>query len=598
MAKLLKLRRGTTTQHGSFTGAEGEVTIDTDKDTAVVHDGSTAGGTPLAKEDMSNVSSSSIAGRLGADSIATSKIAAGALPTDVTVASANIVDGTIVNADINASAAIANSKLADSGVTAGSVGSSTAIPIITVNAKGIVTGTNTTSIDSTRIDNGTSNVRVTNVGNILVSRTGTDRLTINNSGIDVNGNIVVSGTVDGRDVAADGSKLDNIESGATADQTKADIDGLNINADQLDGQHGSYYQNASNLNAGTVSASRLDTATTQSAGNDSTKIATTAFVQTAVANVVDSAPGTLDTLNELAAALGDDANFASTTATSIGTKLSKSGGEMTGNITMSGSQTVDGRDLSVDGAKLDGIAANANNYSFPYTVSDAASNGTVVQRHSSGYIFANYFNSTDNSVSSGVSGLMCKETNNGDYLRTATAGAVRSFLNVEDGATGDQSGSEIASALNGQNIYTTGNIGRDSNDAFVFTNNSQVDLYINGNNEFRFESDGDFHADGDVIAYSTTTASDENLKKDITIVTDAVTKCEALKGVTFTWKKDDRKSAGLIAQDVEKVLPDAVRKVANLEGDEFLAVNYGAVMSILVESVKELSARVKELEAK
>ena len=50
MAKLLKLRRGTTTQHGSFTGAEGEVTVDTDKETLVVHDGSTAGGTPLAKE--------------------------------------------------------------------------------------------------------------------------------------------------------------------------------------------------------------------------------------------------------------------------------------------------------------------------------------------------------------------------------------------------------------------------------------------------------------------------------------------------------------------------------------------------------------------
>ena len=50
MAKLLKLRRGTTSQHSSFTGAEGEVTVDTTKDTIVVHDGSTAGGTPLAKE--------------------------------------------------------------------------------------------------------------------------------------------------------------------------------------------------------------------------------------------------------------------------------------------------------------------------------------------------------------------------------------------------------------------------------------------------------------------------------------------------------------------------------------------------------------------
>ena len=50
MAKLLKLRRGTTSQHSSFTGAEGEVTVDTTKDTIVVHDGSTAGGHPLAKE--------------------------------------------------------------------------------------------------------------------------------------------------------------------------------------------------------------------------------------------------------------------------------------------------------------------------------------------------------------------------------------------------------------------------------------------------------------------------------------------------------------------------------------------------------------------
>lgn len=49
MAKELKLRRGTTSQHSTFTGAAGEVTVDTDKNTAIVHDGSTAGGYPLAK---------------------------------------------------------------------------------------------------------------------------------------------------------------------------------------------------------------------------------------------------------------------------------------------------------------------------------------------------------------------------------------------------------------------------------------------------------------------------------------------------------------------------------------------------------------------
>lgn len=50
MAFALQLRRGTTAQHSAFTGLVGEVTIDTDKDTIVVHDGSTAGGIPLAKE--------------------------------------------------------------------------------------------------------------------------------------------------------------------------------------------------------------------------------------------------------------------------------------------------------------------------------------------------------------------------------------------------------------------------------------------------------------------------------------------------------------------------------------------------------------------
>lgn len=45
----LQLRRGTTAEHSAFTGLVGEITVDTDKDTIVVHDGSTAGGFPLAK---------------------------------------------------------------------------------------------------------------------------------------------------------------------------------------------------------------------------------------------------------------------------------------------------------------------------------------------------------------------------------------------------------------------------------------------------------------------------------------------------------------------------------------------------------------------
>lgn len=50
MAKQIQMRRGTTAEHATFTGAVGEITVDTIKKTVVVHDGATAGGTPLAKE--------------------------------------------------------------------------------------------------------------------------------------------------------------------------------------------------------------------------------------------------------------------------------------------------------------------------------------------------------------------------------------------------------------------------------------------------------------------------------------------------------------------------------------------------------------------
>lgn len=71
------------------------------------------------------------------------------------------------------------------------------------------------------------------------------------------------------------------------------------------------------------SFSGTPTTPTPTAGDSSTKIANTAFVANAIASLVASAPGTLDTLNELATALGNDPNFATTITTSIGTKLTK-----------------------------------------------------------------------------------------------------------------------------------------------------------------------------------------------------------------------------------------------------------------------------------
>lgn len=63
MANALQLRRGTTTEHGSFTGLAGEITVDTTKDTIVVHDGSTQGGIPLAKESAISTNALTLGGQ-------------------------------------------------------------------------------------------------------------------------------------------------------------------------------------------------------------------------------------------------------------------------------------------------------------------------------------------------------------------------------------------------------------------------------------------------------------------------------------------------------------------------------------------------------
>ena len=222
MAKLLKLRRGSTSGHNSFTGAEGEVTIDITKDTAVVHDGSTAGGRPLAREDLNNVSSASIVGRLGDDSITTSKIAAGALPTDVTVASANIVDGTIVNADINASAAIAQSKLAVSDATtsaSGFMSSSDKTKIDGIEAGATADQTNAeirAAVEAASDSNVFTDADHTKLNGIEASATA------DQTAAEIR-TLVESASDSNVFTDADHTKLNGIEASATADQTASEI---------------------------------------------------------------------------------------------------------------------------------------------------------------------------------------------------------------------------------------------------------------------------------------------------------------------------------------------------------------------------------------
>ena len=120
-------------------------------------------------------------------------------------------------------------------------------------------------------------------------------------------------------------------------------------------------------------------------------------------------------------------------------------------------------------------------------------------------------------------------------------------------------------------------------------------IYTNSSERFRLEADGDFHADGDVIAFSTT-VSDVALKTDIEMIPNALDKIDEVRGVTFT-RHNGQKSAGIIAQELEKVLPEAVRekKLALHDGKEYKTVEYDAIHGLLINCIKELKEEIKEL---
>lgn len=99
---------------------------------------------------------------------------------------------------------------------------------------------------------------------------------------------------------------------------------------------------------------------------------------------------------------------------------------------------------------------------------------------------------------------------------------------------------------------------------------------------------GSISASGDVSAYS-----DARLKKDVVKIDSALAKVLAMKGVSFTRKADGSRSSGVIAQELEQIAPELVAT----DGDGVKSVAYGNLTAYLIEAVRELTARVAELEA-
>jgi hypothetical protein len=160
--------------------------------------------------------------------------------------------------------------------------------------------------------------------------------------IDINGGTIDGVTIGGTSAGAiTGTTITGtsfVIGSATITETELEIlDGATLSTTELNYVDGvtSSIQTQIDTKAPLASPSLtgIPTAPTAAANTNTTQVATTAYVQTEITELIAGAPGTLDTLNELAAAINDDANYNTTLTTALATKLPLAGGTMTGNVT-------------------------------------------------------------------------------------------------------------------------------------------------------------------------------------------------------------------------------------------------------------------------
>lgn len=451
-------------------------------------------------------------------------------------------------------------------------------------------------------------------------------------GISIAGNILVDGS---RNVTANSVTAPvitaNVAQGTAPLVITSTTVVANLNADLLDGQQGTYYTNATNLATGTIPAARLPQANTTSNGAvillDSVSN-TSVSVYAPTANAVKTAYDAAITANTNAS----NASFLSS-GTVAAARMPAFTGDATApagtaNLTLAATGVAAGtygNASSIPAITVDSkgritnvvntAVAGVSNYAY------TAANNTFTITTSAGGTF-NATISTVNAIA--VTGVLTASANV-NVSGTITAPTITSNVatgtapltissstlvtNLNSDLLDGQQGSYYSNYRNLSNkpisTSSTAPASPADNDLWWDTDIGVLYIYYNNGTSSQWVEAvaqplvegpaGTFTLTGNLIATNDLTVqgtlyetSDLNLKTDIDTIQKPIETVKKLRGVDFTWKRTDKKSMGMIAQEVESILPHLV----HIQDDGTKVLHYTALIGLLIEAVKELSERI------
>jgi hypothetical protein len=279
------------------------------------------------------------------------------------------------------------------------------------------------------------------------------------------------------------------------------------------------------------------------------------------ANTITSSTWTIDNAMMPASLTADTTGNAGTaTAWAASRTVTFANGDVTGNFSIDGSADVSDVELTVADNSHNHTVANITNLTTTLNgfapLTGAAFSGDVQIAEGENIYFGNQNSNTDGYA----------VFRYGDF---ATGSRIFS-IGLQDGSVNDVNSMIIN--LDGKSMYI--NNGLDSK------------LSING-------TSGSLVTEGDITAFGS--VSDRNRKENIVKIDNALEKVAQISGYTFNYIGDGTPMTGVIAQELEEVLPEVVYETESPDGTQSKAVRHGNIVGLLIESIKELKAEIDEL---